>query len=380
MQDAAVEKLNETIDGMMPKWVVRLGTLVDKLGAAWRAKIEHECAQEPLTEELAQECLEWQAHPEVFASIGSASFIPAEVVSGQPVTLVYRINGWVGTKHAEVTTVTIDWDTEDPESGVDQFSFNSGYHNVSAFGGKEASHTYELPSYGDKTYTAQIRVVGDNDPNEAHAHTFNAAVRVKSDIAPLTVSFIKSEGLLEIDEPGIWRVAVDGGVSPFDTVIRWGDGRSQSRSDSHLRRYQGPHSYSAADEYTIRFQVTDARGFSADAETSVEVMSEYDDWDDDDGGDNGDGDSCQLPTTAAGEAGAYYRVKHRYYPMPDYSSCYTPAQIAAYEADGMHSIHPDEERGTCTVCPDGYGLETIDGVETCYACPDGTDLVEGCCL
>jgi hypothetical protein len=376
-KDAAVEKLNETIDGMTPKWVERLGTLIDKLWAARRAKIKQKCAQEPLSEELAKECLDWQVHPEVFASIGSANFIPDEVVSGQPVTLAYRINGWVGNRHAEVTTVTIDWDTEDPESGIDQFSFNSGYPNTSAFGGKEAAHIYELPGYADKTYIAQIRVVGDNDPDEAHAHTFNAAVRVKSDIAPLTVSFLQAEGLLEIDEPGSWRVAVDGGVSPFDTVIRWGDGRSQSRSDSHLRRYQGPHSYEAADEYTIRFHVTDARGFTAFDETRVEVVTGYDDWDD---GHDGDGDTCQPPTTAAGEAGAYFRVKHRYYPMPDYSSCYTPDQIAAYEADGMHSIHPDEERGPCTVCPDGYSLETIDGAESCYACPDGTNIDEGCCL
>lgn len=377
--DAGAEKLDQTIEEMTPSWVERLGSLWGEIQAAERAWQKKHCAQEPLTEELRNTCYEWGLHLPIFSTIKWAKFYPDEVITAEPVKLGFRMDGYKGSNIANVNTITIDWDIHSP--GKDTIirygrGYPDAYGNEIPFGIRNIKHAYVLPGFEDKTYTARITIEGDNDPDKAHVHRYETSVRVKADIEPLEVTFLQGDGLLEVNERGYWRVAVDGGVSPFDTDIYWDDGKSQHRKGSHLRRYRGPHSYTSANQYTIRFQVEDARGVSAFDEFVVEVVNGLDGGD---GDDSGDGDKCSTPpSTAAGEAGRYYRVKWYYGPMPNTSRCYTAAQIDAFKGT-ENTIHPDEARGDCIVCSQGFTLGTIDGVETCYECLDGTGIVDGCC-
>ncbi len=90
-------------------------------------------------------------------------------------------------------------------------------------------------------------------------------------------------------------------------------------------------------------------------------------------------EDCLIdPDITIGEEGKYYFVKAYYYPMPDYSSCYTTEQIDSYIAEGSTVIE-DEARGTCIICPAGYTLEDYEGSETCISCPEGTYYSDGCC-
>ncbi len=89
---------------------------------------------------------------------------------------------------------------------------------------------------------------------------------------------------------------------------------------------------------------------------------------------------CKTPiSTAEGETGAYYYVKGFYYPMPDSSRCYSAEQIAYYESSSEHSVFGDPDRGSCTICPDGYALGDYEGLQSCMRCPDGKDISDGCC-
>jgi hypothetical protein len=97
-------------------------------------------------------------------------------------------------------------------------------------------------------------------------------------------------------------------------------------------------------------------------------------------------DGCETPpTTATGESGRYYYVKHWLYPMPDSSSCFTAQQIADFESvnasEGrdIYYIREDESRGSCTICPAGFTLGNYEGSETCMQCPEGWPDSDGCC-
>mgnify|MGYP001061024561 CR=1 FL=1 len=84
------------------------------------------------------------------------------------------------------------------------------------------------------------------------------------------------------------------------------------------------------------------------------------------------------PDIEIGKEGKYYFVKGFYYPMPDFSSCYTSDQIQSFIENG-DTVIEDKNRGSCTICPSGYLLKDYEGVETCISCPEDTYYSDGCC-
>jgi len=267
-KDAGMEELEELKKAWTPEWMVRVGTILGKIYDARKAQIKKKCDEETLTDELRNDCLEWEVHPEVFSTINWAKFIPVKAITEKPVTLDYYIGGMAGSKHAEINTVTINWGDGNE---ISTFVFNSGYPDVSAFAGKSAQHTYTLPSVSDREYTAKITVTGDNDPDKSHVHSLEVIIRVTAAKDPLSVSFLNGNNLLDINEPGSWNVEVSGGVPPYDVEMQWGDGKTISRDNSYLEGYKARHFYTKAQKYTIIFLVYDARYFSKSAEFIVDV-------------------------------------------------------------------------------------------------------------
>lgn len=202
--------------------------------------------------------------------ISTARFEQEVIKSGETAYLNFNIKEYlVSLNYAKNSRIHVSWG--DGESSA--LEWGKFYKHKSTVGKGQLEHRYYLrDGEQSRTYTAHITVSGDNDFN--YKHFLLVDIKVVDSIDSLSVTFLESESDLGINEKGWWKVEVSGGVPPFGVEMSWDDGKVQKRSDSPIRRYQGPHSYGNEGLYEIGFEVVDSKGNFAWNSTFVTV-AEY---------------------------------------------------------------------------------------------------------
>ncbi len=268
--------INDYAEANTPEWVNRVNTLISKLNRLRKARIKKACEQQPLTESLRSVCLDWGVHPVSYSHIRKAYFsinshtAQPTVLSEKSEHFYYNIGGAVGSKHAQVNTVTIDWG----DGKTDTILHSSGYPHESAFYTHSTQHTYKLPqSIALKEYTVTTTVVGDNDPGGTHKHEYVTKVVVTIDTEPLQVKFTTGASLLRVNQQGTWEVDVAGGAPPFEMNLDWDTQNDFSwpltKENRNVRTNRIRHGYSKEGHYTITFSVKDAKGDEVSATYDV---------------------------------------------------------------------------------------------------------------
>jgi hypothetical protein len=266
--------LEDTYDTYTPDMLKRLLSAAYQIDKAINRKWRRLCKEDPSRWYCDSEAV-LRGVPS-FPFVARHSFKPVEFTSGEPGSLQFYIGGYNSLgPHAQTNQITIEWgdDTSDGPYVKGQ-QIGSASH---AFGPESREHTYYLDADEDEEKQITVTIVGDHDPDGNHKHVLETAVKVKSGVASLGLAYVEEPYPfpLEVNEKGVWKVKLSGGVPPYDVAMDFGDNYTRRKEGTYWTTFIASHAYRAAKEYTITFTATDSTGFLISRQTRVDVGTEW---------------------------------------------------------------------------------------------------------
>ncbi|MGC8773330.1 MAG: PKD domain-containing protein, partial [Conexivisphaera sp.] len=181
-------------------------------------------------------------NPALVITTFTASPNPIDV--GQAVTFSFTVTG--GTAPY---TYTINYEDGSSASG-----------SLPSSGSYSVSHTYTKAGVYDVVLTVTDNV----------GQTYSATVRVVVNGALLINSFYANPNTIDQYQTTTFYTTISGGTPPYSYTITFGDGGSYSGSTSSTS-FSITHEYTLSGTFTAQVTVTDARGASSYATTTVRV-------------------------------------------------------------------------------------------------------------
>jgi hypothetical protein len=214
------------------------------------------CNANPVPLGFENYCKEWEAsHQPQALAIKLLRFYDEVMPPLTEGELVFWLEG---NGDAGSVDVTIDWGDGDGEV---QYLAPGKYHSG-------MKHSFYLGSEDSRVYTIKIHAK-DRDGNEAWENT-KVLVTNKTETS---VAFSSLPPRIKTNKKSAWGITIEGINPPYDYSMSWGDGTKTTGVYKAVGDLTLNHTYTAANIYTVKMDVTDAKKVSASISAQADVRN-----------------------------------------------------------------------------------------------------------